>query len=112
MARMVKIIRIIRMVRFLTQIRIMVAMIVGSLMNLFWLAIILVCVMYVFAIILTQGATMWSKPDVGTPPLDHEDYEKVRVFYGSLYGTIYTLFAAMTSGVSWMECANVAQAFG
>merc|ERR1712190_367535 len=58
-ARMARILRAIRMIRFFTKIRLMVVMILGSFMSLFWLVLLLTGVIYVFAVVLTSGATDW-----------------------------------------------------
>merc|ERR1719382_1534194 len=69
--RMARIMRILRTVRFLAQLRIMTHMIVSSMMSLFWIFVILAALIYVFAIILTQGATEYLQQDA--QPADHED---------------------------------------
>jgi len=55
---------------------------------------------------------MWLKPDTGSVPDHEEKYEHVQEYFGSLGRTGYTLFAAMTGGVSWKEPADDVQAFG
>jgi len=102
MIRMVRIMRIIRALRFLGELRVMASMIVHSMMSLFWLFIILVTLIYVFAIILTQGSTSYLKasPEPANP-------EPVREACGSLFRCMYTLFTSMTSGRNWGEVADV-----
>eukprot|EP00971_Amphidinium_carterae_P044862 882148-Amphidinium_carterae.1 len=51
----VKITRVVKMFRFLTQLRVMVAMILTSLSSLFWLFVLLFLMVYVCAVVLTQG---------------------------------------------------------
>merc|ERR1712113_1065585 len=106
-ARMARIARALRMIRFLSRIRIMAVMIVGSMISLFWLFVLLAGVMYVFAIILTNGATDWRKPESGEPPEDHIHWELMEKYWGSVVKSVYTLFAAMTGGISWGEPAEV-----
>jgi len=91
----------------------MASLIVGSMVSLFWLLVLLLVVMYIFAIVLTQGATMWLKPGDGyARPVGNTHYSNVIYYFGSLTKTIYTLFMAMTGGVSWGEPADASQAYG
>jgi len=109
---MCRIVRILRVVRFVTQLRIMMIMIFGSMLQLFWLFCILVGLMYIFAIILTQGATSFLLPQGGTPPELHADFAGAQHYFGTLFKTSYTLFSSMSGGISWMEPANISLAFG
>jgi len=113
LARMVRIARMIRMIRFLVKLRIMAVMIFGSMCSLFWLFLLVFLVMYIFAVVLTQGATDYFKPDgPTTPPLFGGDFDDVRERFGSVPRSIYTLFLAMTGGVSWGEPASYSQNAG
>jgi len=111
-ARTARIMRVLRMIRFLTSIRIMVMMIVGSLRSLLWLLLLLLAVMYIFALVLTRGATDWMKPDDDEPPVDDATYAEAQDLFGDLPRSMYTLFLAMTQGISWGEPAGVTKAFG
>lgn len=90
--RMFRILRLLRMVRFLSELRVMAHMIQHSMMSLFWLFSLLTILIYIFSIVLTQGATEFLK---------HENDEVVAERYGTLFTTMYTLFQAMSGGVSW-----------
>lgn len=90
--RMFRILRLLRMVRFLSELRVMAHMIQHSLMSLFWLFSLLTILIYIFSIVLTQGATEFLKYDEDPVVLER---------YGSLFRTMYTLFQAMAGGVSW-----------
>merc|ERR1712151_865431 len=112
-ARMARIARALRMIRFLSRIRIMAVMIVGSMNSLFWLFVLLAGVMYVFAIIITSGATDWRKPEEYVePPWEHKHWVLMEKYYGSVLRTVYTLFMAMTGGISWGEPADVLEVAG
>jgi len=75
-------------------------MIVQSLMSLFWLFWLLMFILYITSLILTQGATNYRVAGSGA-----EDDEVVEM-YGSLFKTMYSLFKAMSGGVSWGEIAE------
>jgi Ca2+-binding EF-hand superfamily protein len=98
------------MVKMFAKVRIMITMIFGSLVSLFWLFVLVVVVIYAFGIILTQGATDWrtnSKIEASV-----QEYQLVNSRFGSLYWTMYTLFLCMTGGLSWGEAAILALPMG
>jgi voltage-gated sodium channel len=97
--RLLRIMRIIRVVKKMTQLRVMLNMIISSLQSLFWVMIIMVGVIYIVAVVLTQGATDYLKGP--NAPRATEEYEQVRSMYGSLFSTMYTLFQCMSGGISW-----------
>jgi len=79
-------------VRFLSELRVMANMITDSMLSLFWLFTLLSMLIYVFAIVLTMGATEY---------LDEHKDGLIEERYGTLFDTMYTLFQAMSGGVSW-----------
>jgi len=86
---------------------------VSSMASLFWLFLLLIGVMYVFAMVLTQGASNFYRPGgAGEQPRHGGDYDVVREFFGSVPRSMYTLFKAMTSGVNWGDPALALQAPG
>jgi len=104
--RLARILRVVRMVRFLQPLRIMTGLILGSMMQLLWLFILLLGVIYVFAVVLTQGASDYRflrSPQV---------VSKVEKDFGTLPKSLYTLFLSMTGGVSWGEPAAHTQDIG
>mmetsp|Transcript_77107 Transcript_77107/g.204665 ORF Transcript_77107/g.204665 Transcript_77107/m.204665 type:complete len:291 (-) Transcript_77107:17-889(-) len=101
--RMFRILRLLRMVRFLSELRVMAHMIANSMMSLFWLFTLLLILIYVFAIILTQGATDFLKTS-SDAVIEHR--------YGTLFTTMYTLFQAMSGGVSWGDITTPLQSVG
>lgn len=107
--RLARIMRIVRMVRFLQPLRIMTGLIWGSMMQLMWLFLLLFGVMYVFAVVLTQGASDYR---FSTSPRSSQIVSEVEKYFGNLIKSIYTLFLSMTGGVSWGEPADNTQQVG
>jgi len=98
--RMFRIMRIIRTVRFLSQLRVMMYMIISSLQSLFWILVIMLGLIYIFAVVLTQGATDYLKESRDSP--GHFEYHnEISDMYGTLFDTMYTLFQCMSGGISW-----------
>jgi hypothetical protein len=102
MLRVARIMRIARTVRFVSELRVMIQMIVNSLVSLFWILVILLAVMYVFAIIITSGVTEYLKPSGGSWP-DGRDAQALHQVFGSLFETMYTLYKTMSGGINWGE---------
>eukprot|EP00927_Polykrikos_kofoidii_P006669 TRINITY_DN12699_c0_g1_i3.p1 TRINITY_DN12699_c0_g1~~TRINITY_DN12699_c0_g1_i3.p1 ORF type:complete len:636 (-),score=92.64 TRINITY_DN12699_c0_g1_i3:108-2015(-) len=105
-ARLMRVLRIFRFVRFLTKVRLMVTMICGSMMALFWLFVLILFVLYAFSIVLTLRASDWLKSVDATSGMD-ETIHEVRRFFGSLPTTMYTLYKCMTGGLDWGEAADI-----
>ncbi|CAK0912133.1 unnamed protein product [Prorocentrum cordatum] len=97
--RLLRIMRIFRVVRRLAQLRVMLYMIISSLQSCFWVLIIMVGVIYMVAIVVTQGATEFLRGPNAAVATD--EYEQVLSMYGSLFSTMYTLFLCMSGGISW-----------
>jgi len=100
--RMFRIVRIIRTVRFLSQLRVMLHMIVSSLQSLFWILVIMLGLIYMFAVVLTQGAADYLKdPSIQQLYAHTDEYRQGLDMYGSLFDTVYTLFMCMSGGINW-----------
>merc|ERR1711879_1089425 len=84
----------------------------GSMTHLFWLMMLLLAVMYMFAVALTQGACAWMNPGPEEDPPQHALLDDVDSYFGSILSSIYTLFMSMTGGINWGEPAAAARAFG
>eukprot|EP00930_Biecheleria_cincta_P016154 TRINITY_DN13244_c0_g1_i2.p1 TRINITY_DN13244_c0_g1~~TRINITY_DN13244_c0_g1_i2.p1 ORF type:complete len:654 (+),score=113.70 TRINITY_DN13244_c0_g1_i2:135-2096(+) len=99
--RIVRVAKIMRVIRFLRKVRMMVFTILHTLSALFWSVILMLIVMYLFAICITQAASQ------------HVYYAEERLDshnlllkeWGSIPKSTYTLFKCMAGGVSWGEPA-------
>jgi len=89
----------------------MAMMIVHSLLSLFWLMCLLLVLLYTVAVVLTQGSTEFIREGAASAE-EPKYYNEVRDAYGSLFKTMYTLFAAMTGGVTWSDVAIPCMEFG
>ena len=114
--RMARIFRILRMIRFFTKFRVMVTMIAGSLNHLFWLFVLLVVLMYIFAIILTQGAIIWLQANpldsMLSADLEGSQRSLVKSYFGSILETMYTLYKSMLGGENWHSAADTSAKLG
>merc|ERR1719327_784446 len=77
-------------------------MIIASFYSLFWVMVLLVTLLYMFAVVLTQASTDYrDQPDPGVHA------EDMRRHFGSLFTSGYSLFKAMTGGQNWGELADL-----
>eukprot|EP00927_Polykrikos_kofoidii_P008953 TRINITY_DN13732_c0_g1_i1.p1 TRINITY_DN13732_c0_g1~~TRINITY_DN13732_c0_g1_i1.p1 ORF type:complete len:647 (-),score=81.54 TRINITY_DN13732_c0_g1_i1:114-1970(-) len=91
--------RLCRLVCFLPQVRVVILTIVSSMNALFWLVLVMLCVMFVFAAVLTEGVGQLFQR--GAVPDDL--MEDMRHDFGSVATSMYTLFKCVIGGVSWGE---------
>jgi len=98
--RMLRIVRIIRVFRFFRELNLLAATIVDSVMSLFWAMVLCGLIMYVFSITITRGAYDYI--------LTHElgPDSPMKIYFGSLQSTVYTLARAMLQGQGWGEITD------
>ena len=101
LCKIVKILRVFRTLRLFSELRLMLDCVVGSLVNVFWCVIMLLFVIYVFALFLQQGVVQYLADPTAQPTKQQAD--EVLKFYSSVGITVVTLFQSCTSGVDWSE---------
>jgi len=97
--RMARVLRIIRIVEAFRELREMLCTIIVSLRSVFWALVLLLLVMYLFAITFMQSA-MNAIEHQGAPPAEFE------LNWGSLDAAMYSLIAAVSGGQDWVEIAS------
>eukprot|EP00435_Cladocopium_sp_Y103_P045326 s1719_g13.t1 len=114
LCKIVKILRVFRTLRFFSELRLMLDCVVGSLMNVFWCLIMLLFVMYVFALLLQQGVVQHLQE--ARPSSDVQqgcaDEGGLQTYFSSVGVTVVTLFQSCTSGVDWNEPYKALQETG
>jgi hypothetical protein len=103
--RLVRILRVLRAWRFFSDLRLMTASMLDSLVSLSWAVFLLLLVQYLFSVCFMHAATCYLEMDNG----DEETKEDLEKLYGSLVKTMFTLLLAITNGVDWK---NVAEPLG
>eukprot|EP00927_Polykrikos_kofoidii_P013023 TRINITY_DN15670_c0_g1_i3.p1 TRINITY_DN15670_c0_g1~~TRINITY_DN15670_c0_g1_i3.p1 ORF type:complete len:829 (-),score=148.33 TRINITY_DN15670_c0_g1_i3:35-2389(-) len=101
MLRLVKTCRIARMLRYMHEFKKMVFSLQASITTLFWCVTVIFSLVYIFAILFTQGATDHIARLVANGQPDHVQIGELNHFYGSLTRTIFSLYIAMSNGMSW-----------
>ena len=97
LCKIVKILRVFRALRFFSELRLMLDCVVGSLMNCFWCFIMLLFVMYVFALLLQQGVLQHLQDR------SIELSGDLQTYFSCGAVTLMTLFQSCTGGVDWSD---------
>jgi len=97
--RLARIVRLIRLMRFFSDLRVMVAGIMSSMMSLFWALVLLLIIMYIFSVFVLQMVV--DEPAIKT---QDEDSDLVK-YYGNLVRSIFTLFQCICGGLDWGDPA-------
>jgi len=104
--RAIRVLRVIRIFRFFKELRLMVASILCCLRSLTWAFLLLTAVMYIFAVVLLQGASDYLHSyNLGEVPEDLALNLQLFDDFGGILKTIYSLTQAVSGGRSWGEYA-------
>lgn len=100
--RIIRMARIIRMITILRELRMMVSTVLNAVQNLFSILILLTLIIYVFSICLTQAATAFLMDSGG------EEEQRIKLFdyFGTIGNSMFTLFMAISGGISWGDHAE------
>lgn len=106
--RLIRLMRFIRVLRFFSDLRVMIQGVLGTVSSLVWALILLIGIMFVFGICITQAVTyeLTSRDEEIESILSREQYNSLSRNYGSLLGTMYSLFKAICGGMDWSELAD------
>jgi len=100
-ARIIRVVRVIRVMRFFRAFRILLTMIFGTMKNGAWATLLLVLIMYIFAIVFTQSLSDHLIDLGGQSLREKEEYSDLMFYYGSMPRAILTLFKSIIGGVDW-----------
>jgi len=98
--RLVKAVRLARIFRFVMAFRLLISSILHTLKSLFWALMLLVLIIYVFAVLFTQAVNDHIT-DPEAPILEDADLQATDEYFGSLAATMLSLFMSISGGVSW-----------
>jgi len=97
-ARTVRIFRIIRILKVFTSLRILLYSVMNTLRSLIWTMVLLGGILYVFGLLFTQAVTEHM--------VEFGEVPGISRYYGNLPRSVYTLFKAVTGGVSWQDVST------
>lgn len=97
--RLFRILRVLRVMRFVRELRTMVQGIMGSVRSLVWCLLLMCILMFLFGVCMLQMVTdTLSEADAQGKIIDLGELDNN---FGSMIRTVFTLFQAITGGVSW-----------
>lgn len=97
--RMVRVLRVIRVMRLFRELRLMVCSIIQSMVSLSWALMLLLIIMYLFAIIFMHAATLY----VQEKEAQHDVRDALQGWFGSVGRSMYSLLLAVTGGEDWFQ---------
>jgi len=100
--RILKTAQLVRIFRFVMALRTLVQSVVHTLKALLWAMLLLLLIVYVFAVLFAQAVHDY-KIDAGNPPLSEREESASQIYFASLTETMLTLFMSIAGGVSWEE---------
>mmetsp|Transcript_85144 Transcript_85144/g.249336 ORF Transcript_85144/g.249336 Transcript_85144/m.249336 type:complete len:583 (+) Transcript_85144:34-1782(+) len=96
MARVIRVLRIARIMRHFRSLRILIYSVLNTLRSLVWTMLLLGLILYVFGILFTQAAMQHIL-------MEEREIPHLEASYGSVGRSVFTLFTAISGGVSWQE---------
>merc|ERR1712032_749361 len=94
--RLSRCLRIGRLVQFVSALRTFIYSVLATMTSLLWTLVLLVMIMYVFGTIFTQSCIDYLVADSPNDP-------RFKEFWGGLPASMFTLFKAISGGVSWHD---------
>ncbi|CAE7623527.1 CACNA1B [Symbiodinium sp. CCMP2592] len=110
LTRLIRVVRVLRIVRFFRSLQTLIHSILSTLRDLFWAMLLLVMLIYMFAVLFTEVANQ-ALSEPGSTSREEEQMELLRLF-GDLRQTIHTLFMSIAGGLSWVEATNALETIG
>jgi len=105
--RVTRALRIVKFFKFFREFRMMVLSILSSAGSLCWSMVLFLVNLYLFSVYFVQSVTDHLQTSTAETASRHG--EELDRMFGSLLSACYTLFAAVTGGVSWNEIAEALQ---
>jgi len=104
--RLLRILRLLRVIRFVTELRKVIYLIMGSLPSFFWTMVLLTLLVYILAVFFTQIVA--DSMDEWGPGASEQmqQQEALRFFFGSTLLSTLTLYKAVTGGVDWQDIST------
>jgi len=106
--KLLKMLRMIRLMESFRELRLFIFPIVKSLRSLFWTLFMLAIILYVFGIIMLQGAASAVVDFHGgmLPDVEAQEMDDLVLYYGNTITAMETLYMAVTGGNDWGALAE------
>lgn len=96
--RFIRVLRIVRVIRSFQSLRILAFSIIESFTSLFWCFVVVVAVIYLFAIFILSGVTEYYRA-----PTEGVDSTELSRYWGGLIIAMVSLFKAISGGMDWED---------
>eukprot|EP00931_Biecheleriopsis_adriatica_P056515 TRINITY_DN33485_c0_g1_i1.p1 TRINITY_DN33485_c0_g1~~TRINITY_DN33485_c0_g1_i1.p1 ORF type:complete len:673 (+),score=122.49 TRINITY_DN33485_c0_g1_i1:24-2042(+) len=106
MLRLAKLVRLVRLVRLIPELQSMVYLILASMGSFFWTAVMLLLLMYMFAIYFTEVG-LEVATSVFNGPGNEAELASLTAKWGSIGSSIMSLFQAISGGDDWVNFVAV-----
>lgn len=98
--RILQVVRLMRVFRFVLAFRTLITSIAFTLKSLFWALMLLLLIVYVFAVLFCQAVNDYIV-DSANPELPEYELRMCEKYFGSVSDTMISLFMSIAAGVSW-----------
>jgi len=102
-ARLIRVLRIVRIVRFVRSLRTLVFSIIGTLRTLGWAMLLLLLIIYFFAVLFTQGMADHNASGPTDVAASECSLSTDTKFWADLPRSMLTLFGTITNGIDWTD---------
>lgn len=99
--RVFRVIRVVKVMKFIRSLRQLVESVMHTMRSLAWSMILLIMIIYVFAIMFTDASASWQE----TNPESVLNTD-LRIYFGDLHTAMHTLFRSVSGGIDWGMVAH------
>jgi len=100
--RVIRVVRVVKIVRFIRALRSLVHSIFGTLKVLMWSVLLLLIIIYVFAIVFTDVSTEY----ISNFEISDSDTAFLKLRFADLERSMQTLFQSISNGLTWGDVAD------
>ncbi|CAJ1422505.1 unnamed protein product [Effrenium voratum] len=101
--RILKTVQLARILRFVVALRTLVTSIFHTLKSLMWAMVLLMLIVYVFAVLFTQAVNDFANDPVSQQLYTEYELEASKLYFRNLSATMLSLFMSIAGGVSWEQ---------
>ena len=99
--RIVKVLRIFRSLAYFQEMRLMLLMVAGSVVSLFWCMVMILCTLYIWSILIMQLLLLNLESSVNSDSTSDVHMISLNQMFSTVRRTSITLFQATTGGTDW-----------
>lgn len=101
--RLVRVVKVVRSVKALARLRTMIFAILSSFVDLLWAFLVIVLIIFVFAIVFDNAVADYFDVLDRNNPVQLQDAKDMEFLFGNLIETMISLWSAVSGGNDWMN---------